>query len=428
MLNIQLLLTGNELMSGDIVDSNSAMIAQELALIGLSVKRKVTVADTIADLITEIELMSQNADILIINGGLGPTVDDLTAVALAQVANVGIVQHPEALEHITQWCKQRNFQLNEPNLKQTMLPQGCNIIANDLGSAVGFHLNINNCDIYCTPGVPKELQVMVKNEIIPAISKLMPDIAHHHVSRYQVFGIGESSLQKLVNEHLSDWPEDIELGFRASMPLLELKLTSKTETAKKAKAQWFDKISTLVGDHLVAEIQQTPKSFGEHLQQLLLQQQKKITFAESCTGGLLASQMTKVAGSSQVFDGSFVTYSNKMKHELVGVKNETLDRYGAVSEQAVIEMAHGALARTSADIAIAVSGIAGPSGGTEDKPVGTVWLAWGDNQVMNTACLYIPGSRYYFQQFVAAIALDLARRLLIGSNETPRYLIERQKA
>ncbi|MFD2168252.1 CinA family nicotinamide mononucleotide deamidase-related protein [Thalassotalea euphylliae] len=427
MLNIQLLLTGDELMSGDIVDSNSAMIAQELANIGLAIKKKVTVADDIQDLIGEIERLSSNADVLIINGGLGPTIDDLTAEALSQVSSKPIAQHPDALAHITQWCEKRGFALNKPNLKQTMLPSGCSIIANAIGSAVGFGLVHNNCHIYCTPGVPAELKKMVRDEIIPMLKKQSPDTSHHHVTRFQVFGVGESSLQKIVDEELPDWPDDIELGFRASMPLLELKLTTKTTKALASKALWIEKISHLLGDHLVAEIVDGPKPFGEHVQLLLKEQGKKVTFAESCTGGMIASNMTRVAGSSAVFDGSFVTYANQQKTDMVNVSPETLNKHGAVSQQVVIEMAKGALAKTGADIAVAVSGVAGPDGGTGEKPVGTVWFAWGDTTEIKTVCLLLPGNRYYFQHYATAVALDLVRRKLIKSKQEPRYVKERRK-
>ena len=428
MLNVQLLLTGNELMSGDIVDSNSVMIAQELALIGIAIKRKVTVSDDFDDLVNEINLMSQQSDVLIVNGGLGPTVDDLTAQALASAAEVEIAQHPEALTHITNWCQSRGFKLNQPNLKQTMLPSGCDVVANKIGSAVGFKMRINNCDVYCTPGVPNELKLMTIEEIKPQLVQLLPEATHYHVSRYQVFGIGESSLQKIIDEQLPDWPDDIDLGFRASMPILELKLTSKTSKAKENKDLWFNKIKQLIGDHIIGEIDDQPKSFGDHLVSLLKQHNKKITFAESCTGGMLASSITRIAGSSEVFDGSLITYANHIKEDWVNVSSDTLVQHGAVSEQTVLEMAKGALAKSQADIAVAVSGIAGPSGGTDDKPVGTVHIAWGTISDLKTCCLSIPASRYYFQHFVTAISLDLVRRMLINSEETPRYLIERKKA
>lgn len=425
MINIQLLLTGNELMSGDIVDSNSAMIAQELALLGLSVRRKVAVSDDFDNLVDEISQMSKKADILIVNGGLGPTVDDLTAQALAKVSNTEIKEHPVALAHLKAWCEKRNYPLNGPNLKQAMLPDGCTVVTNSTGSAPGFMLSLNDCDIYCTPGVPRELATMLKDEILPRIEDKFPNLSHHHVSRFHVFGIGESTLQKLVDEELPDWPEDIDLGFRASMPLLEIKLTTKSHHAQAIKQEWIDKIYHLLGDHLVGEINNKARSFGDYLQELLLERKQKVTFAESCTGGMLASSITKVAGSSQVFDGSFVTYSNEMKHQLIGVPNDTLVQHGAVSEQTVTEMANGALRKTNADWVVAVSGIAGPSGGTEDKPVGTVWLAWGSQTALKACCLLIPAARHHFQHYVTAIGLDLIRRELIESLEVPKYLIER---
>lgn len=428
MLNIQLLLTGNELMSGDIVDSNSAMMAHKLANLGLSIYKKTTVADDFDQLVDEIEKISHSADLLIINGGLGPTVDDLTAQALAKAAKIKITQHPEALAHIKQWCKQRNYALNKPNLKQAELPHGCDIVANRVGSAVGFSLNLNGCHIFCTPGVPKELDIMLEEQILPEIEAELPEQAQYHVSRFQVFGIGESSLQKIINESFSDWPTEIELGFRASMPILELKLTTKTAQDKILKQIWINKLKAKIGDHWVGEITDQPMSLAEHLSQQLIAQHKKITVAESCTGGMLASALTKVSGISQAFEAGFVTYSNEMKTKILNVSKDSLIHYGAVSEQTVTEMAQGALDISQADIAVAVSGVAGPSGGSEDKPVGTVWIAWGTKEKIQTVCLYLPGSRFYFQHYTTAICLDLARRLLINSQDVPSYIKERQKS
>nr|MBL0711496.1 competence/damage-inducible protein A [Colwellia sp.] len=226
---IQLLLTGNELMTGDIVDSNSAMIAEYLKELGLKISRKITIADDLPLLINEINQLAEQSDILIINGGLGPTVDDLTTQALAKATKVVLTEHIDALKHVTAWCKKRGVTLNTPNLKQAMLPQGCEIIANRQGSAVGFKVKYFNCDIYCTPGVPHELKTMLIEQIKPDIAKKIPTHLISDVTRLQVFGLGESTLQKMVDEQLPDWPSDIELGFRAGMPLLEIKLTTNDQ-------------------------------------------------------------------------------------------------------------------------------------------------------------------------------------------------------
>ncbi len=424
---VQLLLTGNELMSGDIVDSNSAMIAQQLKDIGLELKRKVTVSDDLPLLVDEIQHISQQCDILIINGGLGPTIDDMTAEALAKAAKVTLTKHTDALEHLTAWCHYRKAELNQQNLKQTILPAGCNIVANRIGSAVGFSLTLNNCLVICTPGVPPELKIMMNEQIIPSLLDKVPNNIKTHVTRLQVFGIGESSIQKLIDEKMPDWPAEIELGFRASLPLMEVKLTTREASAKQLKKIWINKLKDLLGDHLFNIVQNKPITLSEYVVKMLQEKSLKITTAESCTGGLIASELTKVAGASAVFEAGFVTYSNKIKEKLINVSSTTLQEAGAVSEACVIEMANGALTQASADIAIAVSGIAGPDGGSADKPVGTVWIAWGSKNNLHSVGLQISGNRQYFQKSVATICIDLIRRYLINSIETPRYIADRKQ-
>lgn len=425
--NVQILLTGNELMTGDIVDSNSAMIAQQLKELGLEVSRKVTIADELNLLVNEIRLIAQQADILIINGGLGPTVDDLTAQALAKATGSKLTEHPKALEHLTSWCEKRGVKLNAPNLKQAVLPTDCQIIANNQGSAVGFKVNYSNCDIYCTPGVPRELKVMLSEEIVPEIAKALPNELISDVTRLQVFGLGESTLQKLIDEELPDWPDNIELGFRAGMPLLEVKLTTTTSKGHAHKEYWQKKLIKVLGDHLIAQILKEPLPLAAHVLTKLAENNLKITTAESCTGGLISSMITQISGASEFFEAGFVTYSNKMKTKQLGVSDQLLNKYGAVSEEVVTAMAQGALENSSADLAIAVSGVAGPDGGSKDKPVGTVWLAWGTKEKMKSVCLFMPLPRLYFQKYVASIGLDLIRRELINSKEIPSYVVERQR-
>ena len=425
---VQLLLTGNELMTGDIVDSNSAMMAQRLKDIGLGVSRKVTIADDLALLVSEITYMASTSDILIINGGLGPTVDDLTAQALALAIGKELKQHPQALDHLTRWCQKRGAELNTPNLKQTILPKDSQIIANKNGSAVGFLVRYKACDIYCTPGVPHELSTMLKEQIIPTISAVLPKDLITDITRLQVFGLGESSLQKIINDKLPDWPSEIELGFRAGMPLLEVKLTIKSKKGLTLKPLWQKKLTTALGDHLIAEIQEKPKPLAEHLLNQLQLRNLKITTAESCTGGLIASQLTEVSGSSSSFEAGYVTYSNEIKTAMLDVPSHLFEQHGAVSEAVVIAMAKGSLAKSNADLTIAVSGVAGPNGGSDDKPVGTVWLAWGTMDNIKTQCLLLPYNRRQFQHYVAAIGLDFIRRYLKNLSSTPNYVLERSIA
>jgi len=424
--NVQLLLTGNELMTGDIVDSNSAMIAQQLKELGLDIFRKVTVADNLSTLVDEISRLAKQADILIINGGLGPTIDDLTAQALAQATQVELVEHSEALEHLTAWCNRRGAELNAPNLKQAILPQGCTIIANNQGSAVGFKVTHLACDIYCTPGVPRELKTMLAEQISPDIAKKLPEGLISDVTRLQVFGLGESTLQKMIDEQLPDWPDNIELGFRAGMPLLEVKLSTTNPKDHNSKSAWYTKLVNVLGDHIIAKIENTPLSLAKHILLKLADKNLKITTAESCTGGMIASLLTNEAGASTCFEAGFVTYSNNMKTTLLDVSKKLLAQHGAVSEEVVLAMAQGALEKSSADFVIAVSGIAGPDGGSMEKPVGTVWLAWGHKNNLKTIGLLMPLPRSYFQKYVANIGLDLIRRELIHSTQTANYIVERK--
>jgi len=424
--NVQLLLTGNELMTGDIVDSNSAMIAQQFKTLGLDISRKVTIADNLTALVNEINRLAKQADILIINGGLGPTVDDLTAQALAKATQVKLVEHSEALTHLTLWCKKRGAKLNTPNLKQTILPQGCTIIANKEGSAVGFKVAHLACDIYCTPGVPRELKTMLFEQIMPDIARNIPKEFISDITRLQVFGLGESTLQEMIDEQLPDWPESIELGFRAGMPLLEVKLTITSQEGLNSKPQWYAKLVDLLGHHIIAKIKNTPLSLAKHVLLKLADKKFKITTAESCTGGMIASLLTKEAGASTCFEAGFVTYSNKMKTILLDVDKKLLEQHGAVSEEVVLAMAKGAIERSSADFVIAVSGIAGPDGGSIEKPVGTVWLTWGHKSNLKTVCLLIPLQRHHFQKHVANIGLDLIRRELMDSTQTANYIVERK--
>jgi len=422
---VHLLLTGNELMTGDIVDSNSAIIAQQCKAIGMKISRKVTLADDLHLLAEEISNLTKNADVLIINGGLGPTTDDLTAQALALSCNLSLEQHPIALAHLETWSEQRNVLLSKANLKQAILPKGCDIVANRLGSAVGFSLTLNGCQVFCTPGVPSELKIMLDEEIIPTLESQSDFTAEMDITRLQLFGIGESTLQSMLVEAFPYWPKEVGVGFRASSPLIELKLTIEKHVNLPLKTELIKEIKALLGDHIIEEIKEKPRTLPEIVLQLCQQKNLKITTAESCTGGLIASQLTKVSGASLSFEAGFVTYSNNMKRKLLHVNENTLEQYGAVSEETAIAMAEGALTSANADLVIAVTGIAGPNGGSREKPVGSVWVAWGNKDKIYSQYFCITANRASFQHAVAARSLDLIRRLLIKSDKVPLYFSNR---
>lgn len=422
-VRIQLLMTGSELMSGTTIDSNSARMADALATLGMAVQRKVTVGDDLALLVHEIQAISQQADVLVINGGLGPTSDDLTAQALADATNDTLAEKAEALAHLQQWCEQRGMALNAANRKQACLPSTSFIVPNPVGSAVGFGVRWHNCLIICTPGIPRELEAMLTETIVPLLASTFPGHEAQHILRLHLFGIGESQAQELIDNAIPQWPDGVTLGFRAGMPTVEIKLLARHRALEQAQL-CFDQLQAVFADDIVAR---GSDNLASALLDQLAARNKTLVTAESCTGGLIASQLTEIAGSSRVFAGSFVTYSNAMKTAMLGVQPATLDMYGAVSEQTVREMALGALQRSGADYAVAVSGVAGPDGSTADKPAGTVWIAWGDANQLHAACFKLGTPRKRCQQLTAAVALDLVRRHDQGITTPPRYFARWKK-
>ena len=421
-LKVQLLLTGNEIMSGDTVDSNSALIARRLGEVAIGVHRKVTVGDDVALLESELAAMADDADLLIVNGGLGPTVDDLTAEVLARVTGVAIEEHPQALAHLERWCAGRRLTLNAANRKQAMLPAGATLIDNPIGSAVGFEVRVGHCRVICTPGVPGELAAMLDG-IVADLARRLDRPLERSILRLQTFGLGESTAQQIISDNIALWPEEVELGFRAGAPQMEIKLTINSAAAIPTRDRCRQQLEALFGDHIIGEGDIT---LAARVLELLRERGATLTTAESCTGGLIASMLTRVPGSSDGFHAGFVTYANGIKHTVLGVDEQVLEREGAVSEPVVRQMALGAMARAEADYAIAVSGVAGPGGGTPDKPVGTVWLAWGTRDELRSCCLRWPVERTLFQTMVAAAGLDMIRRALLGIASEPKYFGQRR--
>ena len=416
-VQVALLLTGNELMSGDTVDSNSSRIALALGAHKIAVGKKITVGDDPNLLSDSLMDLCASADVVIINGGLGPTEDDLSAELVAEVAGQALVNHPRAIEHLEEWCERRGLELNASNLKQALLPEGADLVANPIGSAVGFALEVNGALVITTPGVPVELTAMLPEICDRIASRVGGGTAF--IRRLQTFGIGESTIQELVNARTDDWPDGVTLGFRSGLPQLELKLQVDDASLLDNRDEAENLLHELIGDHIIGY---DDEQLAMSLQRALLNRKMSVTAAESCTGGLIASLITREAGSSQVFGSGFVTYSNTAKHSVLGVPEASLAQYGAVSEPVVLAMLTGALEKSGADIGIALSGIAGPGGGSDDKPVGTVWMAWGTETHHRAIRLQVPGSRERFQILVAAIGLDIMRRQVLELPPIPHYI------
>ena len=275
--DIDLLLTGDELMSGDTVDSNYAMIAQALMLSGQKIAQKVTLGDERKRLMAALSESTQRASVLIMNGGLGPTRDDLTAELIAAAAGVPLVLHPDAEQHVRRWCGERSIEPNDANLKQAWLPEGAELIDNPVGSAVGFALDIAGTLVLTTPGVPSELRAMLPAVCARVTHKLGGGELYR--LRLQTFGIGESTAQALIDDDKTHWPDDVVLGFRAGMPQLEIKLTASADTPDVQRCR--QTLERLFGDHILGEDDTT---LAGAVQAVLRNQGKKLVTAESCTG------------------------------------------------------------------------------------------------------------------------------------------------
>lgn len=424
---ISLLMTGSELMNGDTIDTNSAYIAKALLDIGLEIEQKITVGDNLTLLIKQLTLLSQCSDVVLINGGLGPTQDDLTAQAISVAFTIPLIVNSQAKTHVENWCLQRNITVNAANLKQATLPENATIFLDAPGSAASFYCYINGCLIMATPGVPSELKHILQHDIIPYLNKHFTFQTFHPWKKITLMGIGESRLQEYISTTLSHITPILDLGFRVNAPTVEFKYRPlpHIDINNKLYVNAQQDILDWLKPYIISFKQE---SIAEVLVHDLTQLNKTVCTAESCTGGLIAHLITQISGASAVFPGGVVSYSNRVKTQLLSVKEELLDEVGAVSKPVVESMLKGALHQFNSDYGIAVTGIAGPNGGTAAKPVGTVWIAWGSKQQMLSIQLCIPLPRLEFQIMVANIALDLLRRFIKGEAAIPHYLHRWQRA
>ncbi len=412
-----LLMTGSELLSGDIADTNSQFLAQQLSEYPIELVEKLTVGDDLSILQSNIERLSSNHDVLIINGGLGPTTDDLTAQALANSAKLELCIQAQALVHLQKWGNARNFVIDEQQKKQCLLPGGAQIFPSSPGSACGFYLNLNNCLIITTPGVPSEMKTIICEDVLPKLYELLGQQPTASWQRFHYFGLGESSLQSLIQEQFPKLYEYYEVGFRAQLAQVELKLkpidSSECPAAINEKRACCEALSEF-------EVARNGHDIIDTLANLLIDAGKNLGLAESCTGGLIASRITRKAGSSSYFSGGIVSYSNEVKSSQLKVSASTLEQHGAVSAQCAREMLNGVFLELKTDYGIAVTGIAGPTGGSEEKPLGTVYIAYGSPDDISIMGLVIPFPRQAFQDIVSQIALDGIRRKLQGLGENER--------
>jgi len=402
---------GDEILFGQITDTNTVWIGTELTNIGIRVVRKTSVGDQQEAILQILHEAHQRADVIIITGGLGPTKDDITKKTLCEYFGVGMVRNPDALALVTDFFEKRGREITEINRGQADLPANAVYLQNDWGTAPGMWFEQDNTVYVSLPGVPFEMKHLMSNRVLPKLTERFdPPIIKHKMIR--TVGIGESFLAERIADWEDNLPPHIKLAYLPHFGQVRLRLTATgtdEPTLDRELANEVAKVMPLISKHVYGyDADELETVIGR----LLMDKKLTLATAESCTGGYVASRITSVPGSSAYFLGSIVSYSNDVKINQLGVSPETIQQQGAVSEVVITQMAEGVRKVLNADVGIATSGIAGPDGGTPNKPVGTIWIAVSTDQRTVTRLLKLGPYRDQNIQLTATYVLNLLRETI----------------
>jgi len=411
-INATIITIGDELLIGQVTDTNSAWIAQQLNRIGIAVTKRIAVGDNANEIWNVLESENKNADVVLITGGLGPTSDDITKELLCKYFSGKMIIDQGALDNVKYLFNQVYHKpISEVIYKQAEVPDVCEVVQNKRGSAPGMIFQKDGTIFISMPGVPYEMQGIMQ-DVIPYLEKkfALPAIIHKTIL---TAGIGESSLAEIIKDFEKQLPDEISLAYLPTYGMVRLRLTTsgfdKTKTEKVINDQ-FQQLKKLVHDYMVTD---EDEPMQQVLGKILLKNKKTISTAESCTGGAIASLITSVPGSSGYFKGSIVSYANEIKESELNVKEETLEKFGAVSGETVKEMLQGLLQKMKTDYGIAVSGIMGPGGGTDEKPVGTVFIAVGNTKSQTVQKLKQRFERVKNIEVTSVMALNIMRKFIL---------------
>lgn len=374
-MHVDIITIGDELLIGQVVDTNSAWMGQELNKNGFTVHRITSISDSRQEILDALEETTKRSQIVLITGGLGPTRDDITKGALCDFFGTELVLNEQVLKDVQSFLRGRVDSINQLNHDQALVPKSATVIRNAVGTAPILWFERNGTVVVSMPGVPSEMKRAMKEDILPRISKQFTTGVVIHKTVH-IHSIPEAVLAEMLSLWEDSLPEIIKVAYLPSPGKIRLRLSSQgadSEALKQVINNAIEELKPIVGKNIYAYDDILP---AEGLINLLKLKEKSIGFAESCSGGLMAHLMTSIAGSSEVFKGSIVAYSNQVKTDLLEVSESNLRDFGAVSKQVVEQMAEGALKVLKTDFAIATSGVAGPGGGTPEKPVGTIWIAW----------------------------------------------------
>jgi len=415
-VNAEIIAIGDELLYGQIMDTNSHWISQELDAVGVRVVRKTTVGDNRTDILTAFEEASKRANLILITGGLGPTQDDLTKPLLAEYFGCEIVEVPEAVAAVSAYFTRRGREMTRLNILQGHLPTCCTYVPNEVGTAPGMWFEQKGCYWMSMPGVPHEMKKLVKDFVLPKLSQVfdLPVIYHKLI---KTAGIGESWLADLIKDWENALPSHIRLAYLPSLGHVKLRLTAFGEDKNLLAAEVEQQIQNIlptISNYVYGYNEETLETA---VGKLLKNAGKTLALAESCSGGYISHLITTVPGSSNYLRGTVVPYHNDLKEQILGVSSATLAQHGAVSEETVREMATGVKKLFGADFALASSGIAGPDGGTADKPVGTVWIACAGPDFVEAKLLQLTQDRMINIQLTGVAVLNLLRICFLKHNK-----------
>lgn len=405
---------GDELLIGQVIDTNSAWIGTELNKIGISVLRRIAVGDSADEIVYALDEAMKKADVVLITGGLGPTKDDITKHTLARYFNSELTVNQEVLNDIIAFFTRVKRPMIESNYKQAEVPASCKAIRNLSGTAPGMWFEKDKKVVVSMPGVPFEMKEMMTGYVLPELKKRF---TQEHIEHFTIMtsGIGESFLAEKIKDWEEALPANIKLAYLPNLSQVRLRLSARgndIDLLKKQITEQVNKLIPIISTNIYAlEDTNIETVIGREL----LKRKQTVATAESCTGGFIAHKITSIPGSSEWYNGSVVAYQNQIKQDLLRVRASNLLTFGAVSEEVVREMAEHARVLLHSDYAIAVSGIAGPDGGTPEKPVGLVWVAVANDQAVYTRQFQFTRTRLQNIEMTAHNALFMLYRIMNGT-------------
>jgi len=400
---------GDEILIGQIIDTNSVWISQQLTSYGIRVVESCSVTDDSRHIQDTVDRLLGIADMIIITGGLGPTHDDITKKALADYFNLEMEFDQQLFDTICRYFKKLSIPVTELHRQQCYMPEGIVSLENKMGTAPGMLFHTGRKRLVSLPGVPYEMKWIFENSLLPVLKESLPELSDIYHRTIRTAGLGETALHEKIKDIVDALPDNLSLAYLPSLGHVKLRVTSRDHTGRKAVDEFADSITARL-KHLVYGFDN--ESLESALRKGFMARSLSLSTAESCTGGFLSHRITSVPGSSDYYLGSVIAYDNKLKEKLLNVDPETIQQFGAVSEEVVVAMVKGLLEQTGSDIGIAISGIAGPGGGTAEKPVGTIWLAWGNSRIVKTKKIQLAKDRLKNIEFASITAMNSLRLFL----------------